>query len=301
MPWDDLPKPEGIGDIEPTDDGFRTSVSIPLDQDGYFGRECPSCSAPFKMRKAEYDVLPDGLELTCPYCGHREEHSAFMTAAQRERIRAAALGLAEQFVHRELNDVLGRTFGRTQPSRSSGSFISIETRYMPGSPPPVRALPEVLETETRKIVGCSSCGNHDAVYSVTTFCPVCGPRPAAEKVIEAINAARESLALEDHLGAEQAKKLREAGVFERFAVDAIESVVSLFEMFAREQFERRVAGAEKPSPQEGQRLPTPRRHGATLRRIRRHRSRRGRWRQAVAAAPGVVRAAPRPDSQRRNR
>jgi UDP-glucose 4-epimerase len=37
----------------------------------------------------------------------------------------------------------------------------------------------------------------------------------------------------------QREHLRGVGVFERFAVDAIEPVVSLFEMFAREQFEQR--------------------------------------------------------------
>jgi hypothetical protein len=50
--------------------------------------------------------------------------------------------------------------------------------------------------------------------------------------------------VEDRLGEDERQTLRAAGVFERFAVDAIESTVSLFEMFAREQFTRRVADAE---------------------------------------------------------
>jgi sarcosine oxidase delta subunit len=243
MRWDELPKPDGVGEIRSTDDGFETSISIPLDETGYFGRECPSCEGPFKMRKDEYEDLPDELELTCPYCGHHEEHSAFMSSAQRERVMAAARGLAEQYIHRELNETLGRTFGSGQPRRSSGSFISIETSYTRGVPPPVRALPEILEGQTRRVVECSSCSKHHAVYSATAFCPVCGPRPAAEKVLEAIGSAHESLAVEDHVDEAQRETLRGAGVFERFAVDAIESVVSLFEMFAREQFEERVANA----------------------------------------------------------
>jgi uncharacterized Zn finger protein (UPF0148 family) len=242
--WDDLPKPDGVGDIEPTDEGFETTVSIPLDEQGYFGRECPSCQGPFKMSQEEYRRLPDGLELTCPYCGHREEHSAFMSSAQRERVMAAFKGLTQQFLHREFSKSLGRGFGRRTPRRTTGSLITVETSYKPGTPPPVQMLPEVVEAETRRTIGCSTCGNHYAVYSATASCPVCGPRPAADKVLEAIDAARESLALEDRLDAEQREKLRSAGVFERFAVDAIESVASLFEMFAREQFERRVDDAE---------------------------------------------------------
>jgi DNA-directed RNA polymerase subunit M/transcription elongation factor TFIIS len=242
--WEHLPKPEGVGDINETDDGFVVSISIPTDDDGYFGRECPACEAPFKMRHDEYETLPDELELICPYCGHREEHSAFMSSAQHERVMAAAEGLAEQWLHGQVNDMLGRTFGRrsSKPKRS-GSFISIDWTYTPGTPPPVRELPDAAETQTRRIVECSTCGNHHAVYSATSFCPVCGPRPATEKVLEAITAARGALAVEDRLGEDERETLRAAGVFERFAVDAIESTVSLFEMFAREQFGRRVADA----------------------------------------------------------
>ena len=100
MSWEDLPKPDGVGDITETDDGFQTSISIPTDEDGFFGRECPSCEAPFKMRVEEYDALPDEINLTCPYCGHREEHSAFMSASQQARALATAQGLAEQWMPR---------------------------------------------------------------------------------------------------------------------------------------------------------------------------------------------------------
>lgn len=239
MSWQDLPRPDGIDRITETDDGFEAAISIPLDEDGYFGRECPSCEAPFKMRHDEYEALPEELELTCPYCGHREEHSAFMSRAQMQRVRAAAGGLAEQWMHREIGDMFGRTFGR----RRSGSSLGVT--YTPGSPPPVKALPDVVEKATRRIIECSTCGNHHAVYSATSFCPVCGPRPAKEKVLEAIAAAREALSLEDHLEGERREIVRATGAFERLAVDAIESTVSLFEIFAREQFSHRVGNAEQ--------------------------------------------------------
>lgn len=242
--WEHLPKPEGVGDINETEDGFEVSISIPTDEDGYFGRECPACEAPFKMRHDEYEALPDEIKLTCPYCGHREEHSSFMSSAQHARVMAAAEGLVEQWLHGEVNDMLSRTFGRrSSRARRSGSFISIDWSYTPGTPPRVSELPAAVEEQTRRIVGCSTCGNHHAVYSATSFCTVCGPRPATDKVLEAITAAREALAVEDRLGEDERETLRAAGVFERFAVDAIESTVSLFEMFAREQFTRRVADA----------------------------------------------------------
>jgi hypothetical protein len=229
--WEHLPKPDGVGDVRETIDGFETSISIPTGDDGYFGRECPACEAPFKMRHDEYEALPEEIELTCPYCGHREEHSSFVTSAQHARLMAAAEGLAEQWLHEQVNDIFGETFGRrgTRPRRSK-SFVSIEWSSTPGTPPSVRELPIVLEDQTRRIVECAMCGNHHAVYSATSFCPVCGPRPASARVVEAIAAAREALAVEDRLGEDERETLRAAGVFERFAVDAIESTVNLFEM-----------------------------------------------------------------------
>jgi DNA-directed RNA polymerase subunit M/transcription elongation factor TFIIS len=185
--WEHLPKPEGVGDIRDTDDGFEALVSIPTDDEGYFGRECPACQAPFKMRHDEYEALPEEVELTCPYCGHHEGHSSFMSSAQHARAMAAAKGLTEQWVHEQANDIFGRTFGRraSRPKQSK-SFISVEWSYTPGTPPPLRILPAVLEAQTRRIVECSVCGNHHAVYSATSFCPVCGPRPATARVLEAI-------------------------------------------------------------------------------------------------------------------
>src|SRR5215216_1071705 len=215
--WDHLPKPEGVGDIRETHDGFETLISIPTDEDGYFGRECPACEAPFKMRHDEYEALPEEIELTCPYCGHREEQSSFMSSAQHARVMAAAEGLAEQWSHEQANDIFSRTFGRraATPKRSN-SFVNVEWSYTPGTPPRVRELPAALEEQTRRIVECSVCGNHHAVYSATSFCPVCGPRPASARVLEATAAAREALALEDLLGEDERETLRAAGVFERF-------------------------------------------------------------------------------------
>jgi hypothetical protein len=56
--WEHLPKPDGVGEIRETNDGFEALISIPTDEDGYFGRECPACEAPFKMRHDEYEALP---------------------------------------------------------------------------------------------------------------------------------------------------------------------------------------------------------------------------------------------------
>jgi len=73
MDWKDR-LPEDVGDIRDTHTGFEASISILVDDDGYFGRECPECGRLFKMDAAEYKALPDELELICPYCGDRRDH-----------------------------------------------------------------------------------------------------------------------------------------------------------------------------------------------------------------------------------
>lgn len=244
MSWQER-KPEGVGEVRLTEDGFTSSVTISHDEDGFVARECPACEGPFKIRGDDYQALPENPVLTCPYCGHQQDHSHFLSSAQAERARAALHGLAEQYVHDLVNKTFGQRFGgASRPSRS-GQFVSVEWSYRPGSPPPIKALPEIEEDPIRRVVVCSACGTHHALYSASAFCPVCGPRPAAEKVVETIAGARAALAVEDSIEHEEREKLRAAGVFERFAVDALESVVSLFEMFAREQFTQRVADASR--------------------------------------------------------
>jgi hypothetical protein len=237
--------PDGVGDVEPDDDGFTAKLSLPTDEDGFFGRACPACESPFKMHVAEYKALPEEVELHCPYCGHRDEHSQFMTPAQRERAMAALHGLAEQYVHDLIGDIFPRTFGSGSRPRSRNSMVSVEIRYTPGTPPPIRALPEIVEEQTRRVITCSSCTNRHAVYSAATFCPVCGLRPTTDTVLERIQTAREVLAMEDRVDADERETLRAAGVFERFAVDVLKSVASVFETFAREQFRQRVPNADQ--------------------------------------------------------
>src|SRR3954464_13603733 len=98
MRWEHR-KPDGVGDIEHTDDGFKTGVSIPLDEDGYLGRECPACLAAFKIHGDDYDELPEDAVLTCLGSGHAEDHSSFLTAEQVKRVEAAAQVLPRRYVH----------------------------------------------------------------------------------------------------------------------------------------------------------------------------------------------------------
>ncbi len=141
MHWKDR-LPHELGDVKDTPDGFSIAVPIPLDDAGYFGRACPACERLFKMLHVEYEALPDDLELTCPYCGERQDHSEFLTADQLERMCSAGSAAAEQYMHDAVGEMLQRTFGRSA-NRSRGSLL--EWSYRPGNPPMPRRLYEYVE------------------------------------------------------------------------------------------------------------------------------------------------------------
>jgi hypothetical protein len=67
------------------------------------------------------------------------------------------------------------------------------------------------------------------------------PRNAATTVIDEIEAERHALTLEDRISADDREQLRALGVFDGLAADAINAVVTLFEIYAREEFSRRLS------------------------------------------------------------
>jgi hypothetical protein len=51
-------------------DGFTGSVSLPVEEDGFFGRSCPECESPFKTQADECTAFPEETELHCLTAGH---------------------------------------------------------------------------------------------------------------------------------------------------------------------------------------------------------------------------------------
>lgn len=235
--------PADVTDVQQTPEGYEGRVSLPVGEHGYFGRGCPQCDGLFMMRADEYKALPEEDVLTCPYCGHRDEHSEFMTKEQVERATAAAHATAEQFLHDKVEEMFSGIFGQSQRRPRGGSGVSIT--YTPGTPPPVRSLPTYVEAGARRTIRCESCSNHYAVYGASAFCPVCGPRAALSTVIDSIEAARRTLSPEDAIEPEQREELRAAGVFDGMTSDAIKMIVTLFEVYAADRFAAKIAGHEQ--------------------------------------------------------
>ena len=98
-------------------------LSIPLDPEGFFRRQCPDCRREFKLRWTELDgslilrhlgtAIPfaNGDEvaqdspLICPYCAHREQAVSFFTAAQRAHLAKRAESLVAEIRFEQLRHV----------------------------------------------------------------------------------------------------------------------------------------------------------------------------------------------------
>jgi hypothetical protein len=216
-------------------DSFEMRVSIPSDDNGFFGRQCPECSLVFRMDVQQYEALPDNLALWCVYCGHHAEHSEFMTEQQRDRIMRAASDFAMQMVSQELDKMFG---GLARSSR--GGSISFSYRSQPFYP---RPLPGIDEEQLVRVRTCAGCQNNYAVFGEHRYCPVCGQLPAASVAFDALQADTARLNALEALPTDSKALLREQGVFTRNWVDTVENVVGVVEALASSLFRAAVPNA----------------------------------------------------------
>lgn len=216
--------PEGISDLEEDGTTWSMKVSIPSDEEGFFGRLCPGCGEFFKLDVAEFKAAPDQL-FYCPYCGHQADAGDHYTDDQRERALSAAKAIAIA----KIQDMIGEL-----PSGPiGGGLISISWEFKPGTPP---SLHTYVEEQVRRTVTCEMCARNAAVYGAATFCPYCGPRPVSGRVLDELEAQRLTLSVFDQLPPNVHEEARAAGVIDGLAADTIKNVVTLFEQLCRETF-----------------------------------------------------------------
>ena len=230
--------PDGVEFLGDDNDGrAQFHVSMPLDDDGYFGRECPSCDQHFRMLNEDYESLPDDLRLWCVYCGHNDDHGEFMTGQQRDRMMRVADDYAKQLIGNMLDD----TFGK-MARRSRRSMIRVSYRSSPFYPAP---LPGIDEERLVRERTCADCGVRYAVFGEHRFCPICGQLPALATALDAIAAEEARLDLLGGLAEDAKATAREAGLLDRTYVDAIENAVGIVESTAERIFRDQVVDAEE--------------------------------------------------------
>lgn len=159
---------------ERTPEGWSSAISLTVDEDGAFGRECPNpdCLNYFKLFQPEYDLARLRRRLTCPACGHTGDDEAFFTADQLRRIAFGTQQFLEAAGHSALSD-----FSRSMGDRTVRLGPNVSIRYTAHrNPAPIsKPLPTYVEQGTLRTFVCPDGGHRAVIYDLLTACPYCGP------------------------------------------------------------------------------------------------------------------------------
>lgn len=198
--------------------GNQISVSIPKDEGGFIGRECPesACLGYFKVKPGT-GLTGDDVPCHCPYCGHKASSNHFWTKEQIEYAQSHAMRTIGEAIHRDLKQM---EFDR--PAR--GAFgIGMSLKVTGGAPVPIRHYRErALETH----VTCGNCSLEYAIYGVFAFCPDCGAHNSRQILEMNLGLVAKQVALSEQVG--------DADLRRHLLEDALENCVSSLDGFGRE-------------------------------------------------------------------
>lgn len=203
-------------------DEIRLTITLPTDDEGMIGRECPQCKGYFKLK------LGTGLSgvetCTCPYCEHTDDSDEFITQAQIEYAESIAV-----------REVLGsslaqleRSFKQLERSTRHSLFsIKVSTN---GFNLPVKYY---AEKDLETIVECDSCGLVFSIYGVFAVCPDCSRPITMSMFKKALEVSRKRLEVLKGIPNEE-NELREA-----LLIDTVSGGVATFDSLGkrlREEF-----------------------------------------------------------------
>jgi uncharacterized Zn finger protein (UPF0148 family) len=193
---------EIIQELEKLGKSHRVEIKVPLDEKGYYDRECPNseCGSRFKVLFEDWRDRVRDDQVFCPFCRHEAEATEWNTPEQVEHIKSA--GLAE--MSRLLNGAMQRGVQRSRPKKFGGGLIemSMSLSFKPGSIPAV-IVPQASEA-LRQDFTCETCGCRYASLGASFFCPACGHNSAVscfettlqtvERTVQALEPMRRTLA-----------------------------------------------------------------------------------------------------------
>lgn len=173
---------------------IHTNLSFPLDDDGFFRRECPLCCKEFKvlLRKEELaDLAQKGIdsfmleqreettdseegsasetEFICPHCGQWASIDSWWTHEQLAYVGIVAKNIMARMVNEELIHPLKRAFGKP----TSGMFsMKFEGKEMKQEEPWIS--PEVNDMEIFDLPCCQRKIKIEDDWAGKVYCFFCG-------------------------------------------------------------------------------------------------------------------------------
>jgi hypothetical protein len=208
--------------------GSQFRISIPPDEEGLIGRECPvpECEGYFKLQQGT-GLKGENLPCHCPYCGHQAASDQFFTKAQIEYAKSVVI---REVTGALLKDLKSLEFNH-RPSGSFGIGISLTVSGQPTSIRHYRE--EKLETE----VVCDRCTLRYTIYGVFGFCPDCAVHNSLQILNKNLELVQKLLAVAE---------TQEPQVAQHLIENALEDCVSAFDGFGRETCRAFASKAVKP-------------------------------------------------------
>jgi hypothetical protein len=194
--------------------GNQLSISIPPDENGYLGRECPDCERYFKITLGT-GLTGSDLPCHCPYCGHSAAQDQFFTKAQIEYAQSVVINKVTGAFIKDLKTL---EFNH-RPQGAFGIGISMKVE---GRPQPIRHYSEM---ELEEEVVCDSCTLRYTVFGTFAFCPDCGKHNSLQILEKNLALAQKQIDLAATVDADLSAQL---------VADALENGVSAFDGFGRE-------------------------------------------------------------------
>jgi len=203
-------------------DQITMTITLPTDDEGMIGRECPECKEYFKVKPGT--GLLNISTCTCPYCEHTDDSGEFFTEAQLEY----AQSIAVREVLRPTLAQLERSFKQLERSTRHSLFsIKVRTR---GFNLPIKYY---AEKDLETTVECGTCGLVFAIYGVFAVCPDCSRPITMSMFKKSLEVARKRLSVLERIPSQESE-LREA-----LLTDTLSGTVATFDSLGkrlREEF-----------------------------------------------------------------
>ena len=179
-----------INELKKLERGVKIPVNLPVDDDGYFDREChaETCHAEFKVLFQDWQEKVSDDKVYCPICRHEAPSSEWNTDEQHEYIKAIAVAHVQDVVHSALTEDT-RRFNRAQRP----GFVQISMFTKRGIHPTI--VPVEAAKAMRQQFTCEVCGCHYASIGAAFFCPVCSHNSAVLTFSKTIETVRKIVAL----------------------------------------------------------------------------------------------------------
>jgi uncharacterized Zn-finger protein len=142
-------------------------ITVPSDNDGFITLQCPFCDDRFKLTVEDFQ-REDILEIFCPYCGLRHQHSHFLRDEVIEQAQIIASNHAKSLLNQWVKDL--------EKSTKRNKFV----KFKAGKPLKIEAekiLFEREELETTTLACCQVTVKTRPLNKVIgVYCPCCGVR-----------------------------------------------------------------------------------------------------------------------------